>query len=136
MVIRAAVESDRDIILRYDRHISKDELEYSIKRDRVILVEDNNTFVGWLRYNLFWDNTPFMNMLCIVNEFQGKGFGKALTLFWESKMKALGYKLLMTSTLSNEEAQHFYRKLDYNDAGALILPNEPLEIIFTKNLTA
>lgn len=40
----------------------------------------------------------------------------------------------MTSTLSNENAQHFYRKLGYRDSGGLLLPNEPLEIIFVKNL--
>ncbi|WP_278281130.1 hypothetical protein [Clostridium sp. N3C] len=40
----------------------------------------------------------------------------------------------MTSTMSNEEAQHFYRKFDYKDAGSLLLDNEPLEIIFTKVL--
>lgn len=40
----------------------------------------------------------------------------------------------MTSTLSNENAQHFYRKLLYRDSGSLLLENEPLEIIFTKKL--
>lgn len=40
----------------------------------------------------------------------------------------------MTSSLSNEEAQHFYRKLNYVDSGALLLPEEPLEIIFVKKL--
>ncbi len=36
--------------------------------------------------------------------------------------------------LSNEEAQHFYRRRHYVDAGALLLPGEPLEIIFVKEL--
>ena len=49
-------------------------------------------------------------------------------------MRQYGYTLDMTSTLSNETAQHFYRKLDYIDSGALLLPGEALEIIFTKQL--
>jgi hypothetical protein len=49
-------------------------------------------------------------------------------------MKSLSYKLLMTSTLANENAQHFYRKLNYKDAGSLLLPDEPLEIIFIKEV--
>lgn len=49
-------------------------------------------------------------------------------------MKNKGYNLLMTSTLSNEQAQHIYRKLGYKDSGSLLLENEPLEIIFTKNI--
>ncbi|MBU3811743.1 MAG: GNAT family N-acetyltransferase [Candidatus Niameybacter stercoravium] len=103
-------------------------------RERVLVIEENNHLSGWLRYNLFWDNTPFMNMLYILDDYRGKGYGKALTLFWEEKMKRLGYELVMTSTLSNEGAQHFYRKLGYTDAGSLLLPQEPLEIIFIKSI--
>lgn len=49
-------------------------------------------------------------------------------------MKENGYHLVMTSMLSNEQAQHFYRKLNYVDSGSLLLKNEPLEIIFTKEI--
>ena len=49
-------------------------------------------------------------------------------------MKVMNYGLLMTSTLSNEDAQHFYTKLEFIDAVALLLPGEPLEIIFTKEI--
>jgi hypothetical protein len=47
---------------------------------------------------------------------------------------AQGFTQVMTSTLSNEDAQHFYRKLGYRDVGALLLPDEPLEIILLKEL--
>ena len=49
-------------------------------------------------------------------------------------MKAAGYALVMTSTQSDETAQHFYRRLGYVDSGALLLKDEPLEIILTKTL--
>lgn len=95
-------------------------------------MDENNKIIGWLRYNYFWDNTPFMNMLYIIDNYRNKGIGKELVLFWENEMKKKGYELLMTSTQSNEGAQHFYRKLGYEDSGSLLLPNEPLEIIFIK----
>jgi hypothetical protein len=41
----------------------------------------------------------------------------------------------MTSTLSDEDAQHFYRKLGYEEHGCLLLPGEPLEILLLKPLT-
>ncbi len=41
----------------------------------------------------------------------------------------------MTSTLSAESAQQFYRKLGYIDAGCLLLPGESAEIFFTKQIT-
>ena len=49
-------------------------------------------------------------------------------------MWSKGYNRVLTSTLSNEQAQFFYRKLGYTDAGAILLPDEPLEIILLKNL--
>ena len=50
-------------------------------------------------------------------------------------MAGQGYKFVMTSSLSDEEGQFFYRKLGSTDRGALVLPNEPLEIIFYKNVS-
>ncbi len=47
-------------------------------------------------------------------------------------MKTKRDDLVMTSSLSNEAAHYFYRKLNYVDSGALLLPEEPLEIIFCK----
>ena len=91
--------------------------------------------IGWLRYGYFWDNTPFMNVLWIDKPYRGQGIGKQAVLVWETEMRAKGFTLVMTSTLSNEEAQHFYRRLGYRDAGCLLLPDEPLEILFTKSLT-
>lgn len=134
MNIRIANKSDLSILVHYDKHISGDELAYSMMRERILIIEENNHLIGWLRYNLFWDNTPFMNMLYILEDYRGKRYGKVLTLFWEEQMKRLGYELVMTSTLSNEGAQHFYRKLGYRDAGSLLLPQEPLEIIFIKSI--
>lgn len=42
-------------------------------------------------------------------------------------MSELGYKMVMTSTQVNEDAQHFYRKLGYIDKGAVFLDNTPFE---------
>ena len=42
--------------------------------------------------------------------------------------------MVLTSTLSNEQAQFFYRKNGYTDCGSLLLPEEPLEIILRKDL--
>ncbi len=133
-MIRYANENDIEIISKYDKHISKEELVNIIKLKRVIVMYEDNKFVGWLRYNLFWDNTPFMNMLYLLDNERGKGKGSRLVIFWENEMKQKNYEFVLTSTQSNEEAQFFYRKIGYVDSGALLLPNEPLEIIFYKKL--
>lgn len=133
-MIRYANENDIEIISKYDKHISKEELANIIKLKRVIVMYEGDKFVGWLRYNLFWDNTPFMNMLYLLDNERGKGNGSRLVIFWENEMKQKNYEFVLTSTQSNEEAQFFYRKIGYVDSGALLLPNEPLEIILYKKL--
>lgn len=133
-MIRYANENDIEIISKYDKHISKEELANIIKLKRVIVMYEDDKFVGWLRYNLFWDNTPFMNMLYLLDNKRGKGNGSRLVIFWENEMKQKNYEFVLTSTQSNEEAQFFYRKIGYVDSGALLLPNEPLEIILYKKL--
>lgn len=49
-------------------------------------------------------------------------------------MAKKGCKTVMTSTMSDEQAQFFYRKIGYADCGSLLLPDEPLEIILRKNI--
>lgn len=133
-MIRYAEDYDLDLLCKYDRHISRAELGSCIKAKRVLIMFHDDIFIGWLRFNLFWDNIPFMNMLHFVEEYRGKGYGSRLVSFWEKEMSKSGYKMVLTSTQSDERGQFFYRKNGYVDCGSLLLPGEPLEIIFRKNL--
>lgn len=134
MNIRFANLEDLKVISLYDKHVSKEELENLVNLNRVIIAEENNKFCGWLRYNLFWDNTPFMNMLYVLEDKRGKGYGKQLVDFWENKMRILQYKFVMTSTASEEYSQHFYLKIGYKTVGGFMPEGEPYEIILMKNL--
>ena len=117
-----------------NHHITSTMLERKILQQEIIVVKADNTNVGWLRFGFFWDEIPFLNMLGLEEAFRKRGIGKRLVEYWESQMKKEGHSLVLTSSMSNEEAQHFYRKLGYSEAGSLILPAEPLEIIFMKHL--
>ena len=134
MEIRYAESGDSELISEYDEDVSREELKNAIAMKRIILLFIDGKFEGWLRFNLFWDNIPFMNLLYILEGQRGKGYGKKLVEFWEHEMAEQGYEFVLTSTQSNEEGQFFYRKLGYTDRGALVLPDEPLEIIFYKKL--
>lgn len=133
-MIRYAEEREFDIIRKHDRHISERELENAIHAKRVLVMYQNDCFAGWLRFNLFWDEIPFMNMLYLLEEYRGQGYGGRLVDFWEKEMVDSGYKMVLTSTLSNEQAQFFYRKNGYVDCGSLLLPGEALEIILRKDI--
>lgn len=133
-MIKHAVDEDIERLLPYEHGISRTELENSIRAGRVLMILEGDTLVGWLRYNLFWDNTPFLNMLYVLEPYRGKGYGSRLVGHWEAEMADRQYGRVLASTLSNEQAQHFYRKHGYADCGALKLPEEALEILFRKDL--
>lgn len=135
MMIRYATSQDYELLRNYDKHVSSEVLMDCINNNKIIVMFENNNFIGWLRYNFFWDNTPFMNMLYFLDSERGKGYGTKLVEFWENEMMSKGFKIVLTSTQSNEDAQFFYRKRGYKDCGSLILPDEPLEIILYKSFT-
>lgn len=132
--IRNANIDDAAMIAQHDKHVASSILHDKIERHEVFVVHDGNAFAGWLRYGLFWDNTPFMNMLFILPEYRSKGIGKQLVLFWEDQMKVKRYKTVLTSTQQNEFAQHFYIALGYKAIGGFNIGDEPFEIIFAKKL--
>lgn len=134
MKIEYATQDDYPFIIERDKHINGLLVRSKIREHEIFMVRDQNQEIGWMRYGHFWDNIPFMNMIWIDEDYRGRGFGKEVVLHWEELMRQKGFKLVMTSTLSNEDAQHFYRKLGYRDSGCLLLENEPLEVILTKKL--
>jgi len=134
MNIHPASIADVPTLAIHDHHISKPELEASIRANRILIAEENGVFVGWLRYNLFWDSIPFMNMLYVSEEYRGKGIGSLIVADWEERMRNAGYKEVMTSTVSEEYAQHFYHKHGYRTIGGFLLRDDPYEIILSKAL--
>lgn len=135
MKIEFAAELDYEYIVERDHHILESLIMTKIKQNEIYIIRnEQNMNIGWMRYGYFWDNTPFMNMIWVDEQYRGNGVGRQVVLFWENHMKQKGCKLVMTSTLANEAAQHFYRKLGYKDAGCLLLENEPLEIILIKSI--
>lgn len=136
--IRYLTASDKEFWYRLDKHLPETEFENKVrtKRGYILLLDEKP--IGLLRYNLFWDNTPFCTMLFVDPEYQRKGYGKQLMEYWENDMKQQGYGMLLTSTQVDEEAQHFYRKLGYKDCGGFVIDipeyAQPMEMFFLKSI--
>ena len=136
--IRYIHRDDKEFWFSLDKHLSEPEFNNKVRDNRGYILLDDNKPVGLLRYNLFWDNTPFCNLIYIKKECQGKGFGKLLIEYWENDMKSQGYGMLLTSTQVDEEAQHFYRKLGYKDCGGFVIDipqyEQPMEMFLIKEI--
>ncbi|MEA5013659.1 MAG: GNAT family N-acetyltransferase [Candidatus Limiplasma sp.] len=133
-----AAPEDRAFWFSLDRHMAESEFLIKLRERRCYLLKADGQPIGILRYNLFWDNTPFLTLLVLREGFRRKGYGRQAMLLWEDEMRSLGYPLVMTSTQADEGAQHFYRKLGYKDTGCLVLDvpgsEQPLEILMLKVL--
>lgn len=133
-IIRTAALHDLPFLAENDRHVTPAELDSLIRLGRILLIEADGKAAGWLRWNLFWDNTPFMNLLYLLEDFRLQGLGRALVLHWEQQMREGGHPFVLTSTQADEAAQHFYRRLGYQDIGGFLLPGESYELILRKAL--
>jgi ribosomal protein S18 acetylase RimI-like enzyme len=71
-------------------------------------------------------------MIYILENYWKMGIGRKLLEYWENEMRQNGYQNVLTSSQSNEEAQHFYRKMGYKEIGGFKYFNDPFEIIFQK----
>lgn len=119
-------------LVSIDGHLDQLQLQAKIASGEVIHAETANSIVGILRHSMFWDQVPFMNLIRVSEEYQRQGIGSSLVATWEQNMAKLGHRYVLTSTQSDEQAQHFYRHLGYTDIGGFVIPTEPLEIILHK----
>ncbi|MFT4146526.1 MAG: GNAT family N-acetyltransferase [Mobilitalea sp.] len=134
--IRSIDEKDKSFWYSLDRHLPEAEFNKKVADKRGYIILDNEKPIGVMRYNMFWDNTPFLTLIYIDFAYHKKGYGRKAMDYWEKEMSDQGFKLLMTSTQVDENAQHFYRKLGYKDCGCLVLDlpgfEQPLEMFMVK----
>lgn len=136
--IKYVEDSDKEFWYSLDKHLPEVEFNKKVRDKQGYVLFNDGIAVGVLRYNLFWDNTPFCTMLFVDWSQQKNGYGRALMQFWEEDMKKQGYGMVMTSTQVDEEAQHFYRKLGYKDCGGFTVDipgfEQPMEMFMSKGL--
>jgi ribosomal protein S18 acetylase RimI-like enzyme len=125
--IRYVSDNDKTFWFTLDRYLSDSELKLKVRDKRGYVISNGDKPIGVMRYNLFLDITPFLTLIYFDEAYRGKGFGKQAMLYWENEMRELGYRMVMTSTQVDEQAQHFYRKLGYKDKGGIFFDNTPFE---------
>ena len=136
--IRYATNEDATFWMTLDAHIDREVLARKLEAKECYVALEDGAPVGILRYGLFWDNTPFCNMIYFADAKRGKGYGRQLMQHWEADMASRGFEAVMVSTQADEQAQFFYRKLGYVDCGALVLNappfSQPPELFLYKTL--
>ena len=148
MIIELALGKDKQKIAKLDAHIHPARLGECICNGQVYVLKDDSIknggqnhrlkdpVVGILRYSLFWQSIPFLDLLYIDEAYRGKGYGSQMMSEWEQSMKIRGYKYVMTSTQADEDAWRFYEKLSYTKVGGFLPPEQDAyEWIYLKQLS-
>ena len=135
-MIRPVEQWDKEEWYALDQHLPESLFDEKVRCGQGYVCVEGEKIIGVLRYNLFWDNTPFCTMLFIDSDHRNRSYGRQLMERWERDMKAQGYGMLMISTQVDEDAQHFYRKLGYKDSGGFVVDvpgyEQPMEMIMIK----
>lgn len=123
--------------LSLDTHTDIEKFKRRTDEKRGFIVLNGDMPIGIIAYNNFWDELPFLSLIKILPEYRRCGFGKQAMSLFETEMKKLGYCALLVSTQTDEEAQHFYRKIGYRECGCLLLNEpplkQPMEMFFIKS---
>lgn len=125
--IKHVTKQDKEFWFSLDEQLPDSEFILKVRDKRGYVIYDDDKPIGVMRYNLCWDIIPFLTLIYLDGSYHRKGFGSQAMSFWENEMREFGFKMVMTSTQVDEEAQHFYRKLGYKEKGGLFWDNTPLE---------
>ena len=127
MDIRTAVPADLEGVRQYDRHIPASRLADCIRRGLVDVLVEDGRIVGVLRWSLFWQSLPFLDLIYLDESLRGHGWGTNMMAHWETNMTAQGFSDVMLSTQSDETSKFFYEKLGYRRCGAFLPPDQDVE---------
>ena len=134
-MFRPAELSDLSAIRRYDCHIPTERLAGQIAQGFVYVCVQEGEIIGILRYSLFWQEHPFLDLLFLDERCRGQGIGRRFLSFWEAEMRRCGFSYVLTSTQADETAYRFYEKMGYVRCGSFGPPEQDAaELIYRKRL--
>ena len=135
MTITTAVPEELTKIQCLDSHIPIDRLLHCIEHQQILVLKDGSSVMGILRWSLFWQSIPFLDLIILNEHCRGQGWGNAMMDQWEAAMKQMGYSYVMTSTQADESAWQFYEKRGYTQTGSFLPPDqEAPELIYGKSI--
>lgn len=135
MTIEVAKPEDFPGICCYDRHIPAERLLSCIEDEQVLVLKENKQVRGILRWSLFWQTIPFVDLIFLDFSIHSQGLGTKMMGFWEQMMEKAGYSFVMTSTQEDETAWQFYEKLGFHRIGSFLPPDqEAPELMYGKSL--
>jgi GNAT superfamily N-acetyltransferase len=134
-VLNLATTKDIDVLLTYDHHLKKDQLKQLIQLGYVFSIIHKQKTIGILRFNLWYQHIPCVELIFIDFAYHRQGIGKVAMQQFEHLMREHGYSHVMTTTQADEMAYLFYEHLGYQKIGHFIPPGQDAqELVYLKKI--
>ena len=88
--IRYLQKQDQEFWRQLDKHLPETEFQKKVRDKQAYVFLKDDRPVGIFRYNLFWDNTPFLNMIYVLETYQNQGYGTKLLQVLELTLLSQG----------------------------------------------
>jgi|SRR5581483_988229 len=132
---RHATASDFFFLAAMSTGVREPVLRKQISDGRIRIVESNGQPIGFLKFYVLWENLPFLEVIRLQESFRFQRFGTEAVREWEREMRTAGHNIALISTVVTETAQHFWRKIGYEDCGALNFGDRPTELFLVRKLS-
>ena len=120
--ITVAAESDIQDIHSVDNEFLSKRLAECIKEHRIFVLRSKGKVVGVMRYNLFLESIPCLDMLTLDSAYIEKGYIQKMLDYWEFRMRELGYGYVMTTMFTDRVENYSPETFAYQKMGAFSLP--------------
>ncbi len=94
-----------------------------------LIAEDGDAVIGFAmgRFECFYDLTAYnLVEIIIAAKYQKQGIGTAFMKELERRVKEKGASLVQLMAVNDDAHNHFYGKLNYKNAGNLVLKTKSL----------
>lgn len=131
--IRNAVLEDYDEINSFDVFASDRKAE--ISRGEVMVAILDGKFAGYMTHNRCFYLRPFIQFICVHDNYKRKGVAKALFLFAEDFYNGQGDELIFSSTEDDNKIMlHLFEKYGWEKSGEIENIQKQTEVVFIKRL--
>jgi N-acetylglutamate synthase-like GNAT family acetyltransferase len=118
--IRFARRGDLAYLRNERGEIPPERMERKIEGKEFIVAERAGAQVGLLDLEFIQPEEPYMSLIRVDARHRREGIGTALLAFAEEHLRGLGFRVLYTSSQSDEpEPQAWHRRSGFEPCGAL-----------------
>lgn len=111
--------------------------ERKIAHDQILVADAEDGFAGYVAWTVLW-TLPWIEFIRLHERARRRGIGRALVRALEERLRAGGYRTLLSSTTGGEaDPLAWHRAVGFEDAGSVewkLWPGAPDEVLLARQL--